>query len=186
MIVIGDGLVPQIERHASKYCYNKLTQSVLTTAFSIMREKAAKDEDNEWLLTCNAKLWDDIQLYLSSWLANFKPVGTYLWSKGENGYVDLGATYQSYQFGGNIITFKVDRALTREYGNDKGYGILIDLTADKVEGKPAVALYTLKGGDYIVNQLEGVGRLNGVSSGSVASPVAASKLIASGLKRRSL
>jgi hypothetical protein len=39
------------------------------------------------------------------------------------------------------------------------------------------ALYTLKGGDYIMNKLEGVGRLNGVSSGNVSSPVAASKLI---------
>lgn len=179
-IVIGDGLIPQIERYASKYAYNKISSSVLTTALGIMREKAAKDEGNEWLLTCNAKLWDDIQMYLSSWLADFKPVGTYLWSKGEGGYVDVGATYQSYQFAGNVLTFKVDRALTREYGNSKGYGILIDLTADKVEGKPAIALYTLKGGDFIMNQLEGVGRLNGVSSGSVASPVAASKLIATG------
>ncbi len=96
-------MIPQIERYASKYAYNKLTSSVLTTALGIMREKAAKDEGNEWLLTCNAKLWDDIQLYLSSWLANFKPVGTYLWSKGENGYVNVGATYQSYQFAGKNI-----------------------------------------------------------------------------------
>ncbi len=57
-IVIGDGLVPQIERYASKYAYNKLTSSVLTTALSIMREKAAKDTGNEWMLICNAKLWD--------------------------------------------------------------------------------------------------------------------------------
>lgn len=179
-IVIGDGMIPQIERYASKYAYNRITTGVITTALGIMREKAAKDEGNEFMLTCNAKLWDDIQLYLSAWLANFKPVGTYLWSKGDNGYVDVGATYQSYQFAGNVLTFKVDRALTREYGNTKGYGILIDLTADKVEGKPAVALFTLKGGDYIMNKLEGVGRLNGVSSGNVASPVAASKLIATG------
>ncbi len=31
-----------------------------------------------------------------------------------------------------------------------------------------------------MNKLEGVGRLNGVTSGNVASPVAASKLIATG------
>ncbi len=122
----------------------------------------------------------DVQMYLSSWLANFKPIGTYLWSKGENGYVDVGATYQSYQFAGNVLSFRVDRALTREFGNTKGYGILVDLTADKVEGKPAIAMFTLKGGDFIMNKLEGVGRLNGVTSGNVASPVAASKLIATG------
>jgi hypothetical protein len=139
-IVIGDGMVPQIERYASKYAYNKISTGVITTALGVMREKASKDEGNEFMLTCNAKLWDDIQVHLSSWLANFKPTGTYLWSKGENGYVDVGATYQSYQFAGNVLTFKVDRALTREFGNAKGFGILIDLTADKVEGKPAVEI----------------------------------------------
>ena len=42
-IVIGDGLIPQIERYASKYAYNKLTISAFTTAMSIMREKSLKD-----------------------------------------------------------------------------------------------------------------------------------------------
>jgi hypothetical protein len=135
---------------------------------------------NEWMVICNSKFWDEVQLTLSGWLANFKPVGTYLWSKATNDYVDVGATYQSYQFAGNVLTFKVDRALSREFGTTKGYAVIIDLTADKAEGKPAVAMYTIKGGDYIMNTLEGVGKLSGTGSGSVASPVAASKLIATG------
>jgi len=179
-IVIGDGLIPQIERYASKYAYNKLTPAVFTTAMSIMREKSTKDTDNEWILICNYKLWDEVQLQLSSWLANFKPVGTYLWSKASNGYVEAGATYSTYIFGGNKLTFKVDRALSREFGDAKGYGVIIDLTADKAEGKPGISMYTIKGGDYIMNTLEGVGKLSGTGSGSVASPVAASKLIATG------
>lgn len=120
MVVIGEGIIPQIERFASKAVYNKLNSSVITQALAVMREKADKDEGNRWIMTCNSKMWDDIQLYLSGWLANFKPTDTYLWSKGENkgngGYINVGATYQSFQFGGNILTFRVDRALTREYG----------------------------------------------------------------------
>ena len=40
---------------------------------------------------------------------------------------------------GNQISFVVDRALTREYP-DKGYGVCIDLTADKTSGTPAVRI----------------------------------------------
>jgi hypothetical protein len=179
-IVIGDGLIPQIDRYASKYAFNKLTPSVFVTAMDIMRERSSKDTGNEWMLICNAKLWNEVQLSLSGWLANFKPVGTYLWSKRENDYVEAGATYSSYQFAGNVLTFKVDRALSREFGDEKGFGVIIDLTADKAEGKPGISLYTIKGGDYIMNTLEGVGKLTGTGSGTVSSPVASSKLIASG------
>ena len=38
------------------------------------------------------------------------------------------------------------------------------------------AMFTLKGGDMISNKYVGVGGLNGLSSGEVASPVAGSKL----------
>jgi hypothetical protein len=99
-IVIGDGLIPQIERYASKHAYNKLTPSVFTTAMSAMREKSAKDTENEWMVICNFKFWDEVQTTLSNWLNNYKTTGTFLWSKAENGYVNVGATYQSYSFAG--------------------------------------------------------------------------------------
>ena len=40
---------------------------------------------------------------------------------------------------GNTITFMCDRALTREYPT-KGYGVCIDLTADKTTGMPAIGI----------------------------------------------
>lgn len=58
---------------------------------------------------------------------------------------------------GNQISFVCDRALTREYPN-KGYGVCIDLTADKSTGIPAIAKFTLAGKDIIVNKILGVGR----------------------------
>lgn len=38
-IYIGDGIIPQIERFASKYVYNKLTPEAFTTAMAMMNER---------------------------------------------------------------------------------------------------------------------------------------------------
>jgi hypothetical protein len=77
---------------------------------------------------------------------------------------------------GNQVSFVVDRALTREYPN-KGYGVCIDLTADKTSGTPAIAKYSINGKDFITNKVLGVGGYSGKDSGEVASNVAGSKLI---------
>lgn len=83
-------------------------------------------------------MWNDIQIVLSEWLARFKTCGTYLWSKAVNGYVDVGATFNSYEIGGNIISFRVDRTFSREWGSEKGFGLMLDLTSDKTSGEPAI------------------------------------------------
>lgn len=38
-IYIGDGIIPQVERFASKYAYNKLTVEAFTTAIAMMNER---------------------------------------------------------------------------------------------------------------------------------------------------
>lgn len=77
----------------------------------------------------------------------------------------------------NEITFKVDRAMTLEYGNSKGRALAIDLTGYSTGNQPPVALFSLKGADMVSNKYVGVGGLDGISSGEVASPVAGSKRI---------
>ena len=180
-IIIGDGIIPQIERFASKFAYSKFTVSVFNTMMNTLNEKAPDSTGNKYMLLCNDKLYNDIQTNLATYLGNFKTSGTYMYSKQANGYVDVGATFSSYEIGGNTISFKVDRCLSLEYGSDKGYGISIDLTADKTSGQPAIELFTLKGGDFISNKYVGVGGLDGLSSGIVSSATAASKLINWGL-----
>lgn len=138
MIYIGDGIIPQIERFASKYVYNKLTPEAFTTAMAMMNEKSENPTGNKYVFICNEKMWNDIQSCLSEWLARFKTCGTYLWSKKANGYVDVGATFNSYEIGGNTISFKVDRTFSREWGSEKGFGLMLDLTADKTSGEPAI------------------------------------------------
>jgi hypothetical protein len=56
----------------------------------------------------------------------------------------------------NTIVFSVDRTFSREYGYDKGYALCLDLTADKSSSQPPIAMFTLKGGDFITNKVLGV------------------------------
>lgn len=176
-IYIGDGIVPQVERFAGKYVYNRLSIQVFNTAMGEMVQKATQPTGNKFVFICNERMWYQIQEVLSEYLSRWRVNNTYMYSKAKNGYIDVGATYQSYEWAGNQVTFMVDRTFTYEYGTDKGYGLFLDCTADLVKGEPAMQLFTLKGGDFISNKFPGVGGLDGLSSGVVSSNVAANKLI---------
>lgn len=56
----------------------------------------------------------------------------------------------------------------------------IDLSPDDSTGKPAVAQFTLKNGEFIQNKVLGVGGIDGLSGGEVSTAVAANKLIIHG------
>lgn len=47
-IYIGDGLIPQVERFASKYAYSKLTMEVFRTAIAMLGEKAENVTGNTY------------------------------------------------------------------------------------------------------------------------------------------
>lgn len=137
-IYIGDGIIPQVERFASKYAFSKMTVDVLNTVLSSMNQKAEKSTGNKYMFIVNDRLWDLIQMTLGDYLANFKTDGTYVYSKAVNDYVKVGGTFMTYEYGGNQISFKVDRTFSHEFGYDKGYGLCLDLTADKTEAEPAI------------------------------------------------
>lgn len=71
---------------------------------------------NKYVFICNERFWHSVQAELFDFLAHFHTDGTYLWSKQANDYVKVGATFDTYEFGGNSITFAVDRTFSREYG----------------------------------------------------------------------
>ena len=137
-IYIGDGIIPQVERFASKYAFAKLTIDVFNTVLAALNQKATHPTDNKYVFICNERFWYLLQAVLGDYLAKFKTVGTYLFSKQANGYVQVGATFQTYEFGGNQISFKVDRTFSREYGFDKGYCLCLDLTADATSAEPPI------------------------------------------------
>ena len=176
-IYISDGIIPQVEAFCSKYAYNKLTINVLKSIISSLNEKATKPTGNHYMFVVNEKAWFDVQDILDNYLSQYHTDGTYLYSMKAGDYITVGTPgFDTYRFGGNSISFKVDRTLSREFG-DKGFMMALDMTADKVANKPAIAMFTLRGGDMISNKYLGVGRENGLSSGEVASPVAGTKLI---------
>lgn len=179
-IYIGEGMIPQVERYASKYMYNKLTMEVFNTMINSLGEKADNPTGNHYTLVVNEKFWYDAQLALGKFLSDNRTDGAYLWSKGANDYINVGAAFNSYNFGGNSVLIRVDRTLSREYPT-KGYALALDLTADATHNMPAIAQFTLRGGECIQNYITGVGGLDGLSSGEVSSPVAGSKYAIHGL-----
>ena len=182
-LYIGEGLVPQIEAAANKFIYNnKPTLQLFHQIMGTMSEKAQDDTGNKYIFICNRKLWEDINMVLGAYLADYRTDGGYMYSKaaknGSGGYIKVGATFDTYEFSGNQIQFVVDRALSREYPT-KGYGLCLDLTADKTSGTPAIAKFALHKQDFILNKIVGVGGLDGKTSGEVSSNVAASKAVMS-------
>ena len=179
MIISGDGLIPQVERFAGKYVYSKLNIRIFETALAAMVARSDRPTGNQYVFIVNTLLWNSAQRVLANWIRDFKTDGAFVYSQGANGYVDLGATFNSYSFAGNTISFKIDRSLDIEFPT-REFGIMVDLTPDGKTGRSALAMFTFKKGQYIQNWLTGVGGRNGLSGGEVASPVAGSKLIAHG------
>lgn len=175
-IVAGDGIIPQVERFANKFVFSRLNSKLFNKALNAMVSKSDKATGNRYVFVCNELMWTEIQETLSAWIRDWKTTGTFLFSKAANGYVDVGATYQSYEFGGNFVTFKVDRSLNVEFPNKK-VGMFLDLTADGSSGRPSIAMFTFKNGEFIHNYVRGVGGKSGLESGEVSSRVAGSKEI---------
>lgn len=180
-IYIGAGLIPQIEAYADKYAYNKLTIDVLNTVITTMSQKSTNPTGNHYMFIVNEKFWADINSTLGEYLRSFHTDGTFMYSMKANGYVEVNAKgYDTYHYMGNTITFSVDRTFSREYGHSLGFAACIDLTPDDSTGKPAVAQFTLKDGEFIQNKVLGVGGESGLAGGEVSSAIAANKLIIHG------
>ena len=175
-IVSADGVIAQIERFATKFVFSKLNIGYFEKALQAMVAKSEKPQGNSYMLICNTAFYNEWQRVMNAWIVAHKTDGSFLYSKGTNGYINLGATYESYTYGGNTISVKIDRCFDVEFPTRK-YAALIDLTADAATGKPAMAFFTFKGGDIIHNVIVGVGGKSGLASGEVSSPVAGSKLV---------
>lgn len=143
MLIAGDGLIPQIERFASKFKYAKMAVNVINTVLNQMTQKAADATGNKYAFVVNDRLWGQINTTLGDWLKLWNSTPTMLYSKAANGYVKadnpikVGGTFTSYEIAGNTVTFMVDRALTKEFPN-KGYGICLDMSPDVSTNEPAV------------------------------------------------
>lgn len=184
-LVAGDGLIPQIERFASKFKFAKLNINVINTVLDQMNQKAVNATGNHYTFVVNDRLWGQINTTLGDWLKAWNSTPTMLYSKAAQGLVKadnplkVGGTFVSYEVAGNTVSFMVDRALSKEYPT-KAYGICLDMTPDMSTNQPAVAAFTLQGAEFVTSKYPGVGGVDGITSGIVSSPVAGSKLIVAG------
>jgi hypothetical protein len=184
-LIAGDGLIPQIERFASKYKYAKLNVNIINTVIDQMNQKAANAIGNSYTFIVNDRLWGQINSTLGDWLKLWGSTPTMMYSKAAQSMVKadnpikVGGTFTSYEIAGNMVTFMVDRALTKEYDR-KGYGICLDMSPDVSTNQPAIAAFTLEGAEFVTSKYPGVGGVDGITSGIVSSPIAGSKLIVAG------
>lgn len=173
-LVAAEGLVPQAERFATKFVFNKLNVRLFEQAMDEMIAKCENPQGNHFVFIVNTHMMSQVQRVMAAWLRDWKTDGGFIWSKGSNGYVKVGTTFDSYTWNGNTITFKLDRSLNLEYPN-KAFGMFLDLTTDG-NGRAGIQMFTFKGGQLIHNTVLGVGGKNGLTSGEVSSPVAGSKI----------
>lgn len=188
-LIAGDALVPQIERFASKMKYAKMNINIINTMMSQMNQKANSSIGNYYTFVVNDILWNQVNTTLGDWLKGWSSTPTMMYSKFANkemgGMVKVdnplkvGGTFVSYEIAGNVVSFMVDRSLSKEYDR-KGYGICLDMSPDVSENQPAIAAFTLQGAEFITSKYPGVGGVDGITSGIVSSPVAGSKLIVAG------
>ena len=184
-LIAGDGLIPQLERFASKCQYAKMNVNVINKVMDQMNQKAANATGNHYTFIVNDRLWSQINVSLADWLKLWGSTPTMMYSKATQSNlpvdnpIKVGGTFTSYEISGNTVTFMVDRALTKEFDR-KGYGICLDMSPDISTNQPAVSGFTLEGAEFITSKYPGVGGVDGITSGIVSSPVAGSKLIVAG------
>jgi hypothetical protein len=178
-VIAGDGAIPQLNRFAGMYNYAKLSVAVFNKAMTTLAQKAEKPQGNTFMFICNELCYAQVQIVLAEYLNQFKIIAPVIYSQSAKGEVEVGTEYVGYNFLGNKVLFKVDRALSREYPT-KGYAILVDVTSDAANGGSPIQMFTLEGCEFTHNTISGVGGLDGKTSGSVSSPVAGSKMVNSG------
>jgi hypothetical protein len=164
----GDGIIPQIERYCDKFFYNTLTTTVFEDAINSVVRRTGNTTGNNITVVCNWVGFLQAQKAMEDRLRNFAIDGAYYYSAKAGREVDMGATYRSYNYAGNTITFAEDRALS-EHIDDRGYMIFIDTGIN--DGKPNIAGFTIKGREMLRGTLNGMGGSDGKSSGDISSPV---------------
>lgn len=194
-IIAGDGLIAQYERYAHyiNYTDNTLTVKQFQDAIENVAERRGMSTGNHITVLCNRRFSRQKARALQQEVFQNNPYGAWFFTKDRLNMSDpitkakktnrimaneitVGATFKSYIYDGNTITFVVDEALTNHY-QDRGYAIFIDTGVYETDNgtTPAVHLKTLKGRSLVTNYIYGMGGATGSSSGPVATALDASR-----------
>lgn len=194
-VIIGNGLIAQYEKYAHYIDYTNLHVRDFQDAIENIAEKRGQSQGNHITVLCNRIFSRQKAKALQDQIGIIAPYnnGAWFFSKdfkpGEDGVtkhkvakkilandITVGATFSTYIYEGNTITFIVDEALTNHY-QDRGYAIFIDtgVYEDEKGKTPAVHLKTLKGRELVKNHITGMGGINGSTSGVVSQSLDASR-----------
>jgi hypothetical protein len=154
-IVIGEGMIPQIERYCSKHVSSKITIATFQNVISEMTQKSDDPQGNHYIFVCNEQMQAIINRVLMKHLQEFKTDGNFFYSKVDGKNYKVGATFNSYEYNGNVISFRCDRTLTREYSMP--FAMCIDFSCNKSNGNPAIQKFSMKGKDYMPFKMDGPG-----------------------------
>lgn len=187
-VIGGDGIIAQYERYAYNIDYSKLSVKNFQEAIEYISDKRGMSQGNHVTVICNRIFSRQKASALQDAITLFAPQnnGTWFFTKDDPiagvsdeyggmkrmkkvkvpNEVAVGATFNTYIYEGNTVTFIVDEALTNHY-RDRGYALFIDtgIYEDENGQIPAVHLKTLKGRALVKNTIPGMGGVDGTSDG---------------------
>lgn len=97
-------MIAQVERFAEKFIFARLNTKLFQKAMNAMIQKSEKALGNKFIFIVNSLMWQEVNETLGAWIRDYKTDGIFLYSKASNGYVKLGATYDSYEVAGKLIS----------------------------------------------------------------------------------
>ena len=174
-IPMGDGVLRQIERYAQFMSYSILTEDLLISILQSATARCVEPVGNVLAAVVTEKFWNDFQRAAKT-MVTLRSIsdGGWFYSKetrdGKPKKLKIGATINSYEFGGNYINIMPSRQLSRQY-KDQGYAVFMDTGADIQTERANVEYFTIKGQEIITGHLEGLGGRDGKTSGSIATSV---------------
>lgn len=195
-VYIGDGLIAQIERYGHYIDISgPMSVKHFQNAIDYIADRRGQSMGNHILAIVNRKFSRMKATALRDAINLFAPQnnGTWFFSKdpvqgvarpGDRTRarrmqlpheVAVGATFNTYIYEGNTITFLVDEALTNHYP-DKAYGIFVDNSVyeDRTGEKPGIHMMTLKGRELVQSHVPGIGGIDGRTNGITSSRLDAS------------
>jgi hypothetical protein len=189
-IIAGDGVYTQINKFADTFDYAQGSLSVrqLNNMFKSITNKTPKITGNHFTFVCNKTLWEHFNETMIGELKTSAIAGAWYYSKAAGKKVNVksvetespdgmqvGTTFNTYEFSGNLITFAPDRVLSEHYP-DTGFGFCIDTGIDEKDGEPNIMALKYHGIDILTGELIGMGGLDGKTSGQISTPIAGSQL----------
>jgi len=203
-VIAGDGLIAQYERYAYYIDYNKLSVRDFQDAIEHISDKRGESQGNHITVIHNRKFSRQKANALQSAIQFFAPQnnGTWFFGRDDEKYADnydgmarysslkrktypnpvaVGATFNTYIYEGNTITFVEDASLTSHY-QDRGYAIFVDtgIYEDEKGQVPGIHLKTLKGRALVKSHITGIGGIDGTTSGLASNAADGGRFVALG------